>query len=1051
MASYNMIDKSSKFISNTEQLLALTQHRINDKKTINKHLDELNNINYKNFIIPDNETVMLLINSLCNVIQVTETILINNYCKLICNLIEGGCTLSKRTYLTCKKWIFQVLEFSELSTKKNGLNSLKCLIDVGTFEGISQDIEKLVGDNGFIKTLAIPSNNGVDEINYLSVNCIESILISKEKNEASLSGHNRKIIKDIVINILTISKANDHNQLFYNKVICSCLRILSLLLSTNLINDDPESIGEVLGIIQSYLFHGIPNYQKITPQNLRPAMMNLPERVHVPPKGRSSRTSTKSKSKRLTTKKILDNSIVKQDVLKLNTNKSSDSETSDNETINQSRFDSKIRLETINLLYTSIREISSRQMFGYWSQIISSGTSESSRVLIKLILIDDYSKNRQNALSTLTEAINCAKTFLTHADDNEHPSFLTIFGTVGAMIKELHYSLSLLLSTEKNIAVITHALKCSSSLIQTTPYSRLKNGLAKKIARNCRAFIYHKDPTIRVAVLSVYESFANVDNITPEIQAILDQKYSKNWYINKAMNIEEKISSNNDDDVDDVDDNEEIDEIDVANFDDTLEIDDQDDDDSSKQMTILLDICLKNITDKLVHIPVRLQSLKLLAALSSNIDNSIINFLDKITNTLLDTFNENEPQIALHSCRVLEIISSKLSSTVDDNLLLLKKFWNEIFNPIIGLLKNDNTNLREVACDCLGSINNQIFNEFNLSQQRTVITILIGAVRDNETVVRAAGLRSLGLLITLPCLEDEIGFIMDLADLVSTSLDDKNISVRIKAAWTLANLTDCLIRQKNNDNIEQLNLNNLLPKLYCVSVNASKDNNKVKCNSLRAVGNIINMSNNRDILGDVSGAIDVLIDSAKSGNDMKVRWNSCRAIGFILSNEPDVVLPSTWRDIIFPELCELIIHASNFKVRTNAAWALTSCNCYGKYVVIILKNILIALDNSEHVPNFVEYGHRDALVQQLCLAFANIIKCIDAGHLDAIWQDLQNRIEYIAGYMRKFQERALPEKTRDLIDARLKMIELCQNKQLKDYEKNIANELAKIFDANCYL
>lgn len=779
--------------------------------------------------------------------------------------------------------------------------------------------------------------------------------------------------------------------------------------------------------------------------------MNLPDHIHTPPKGRTQRPA-KTKSKKSTNKKILDNSIINnQELLKLSC-KSSDSETSDTETINKTRLYSKIRLETINLLYTAIREIPNREMFGYWLQIISStpDTLSSSRVLVKLILIDDYSKNRQNALSTLTETINCSKAFLIHADDNEHPSFLTIFGTVGAMIKELHQSLSLLLSTEKNIAVITHALKCSSSLIQSTPYSRLKNGLATKLARNCRSFIYHKDPTIRVAVLSVYESFSNNNHITPEIHTILNQKTKKLQSFD-GRNLTKTI----DNDLDKND--EEVDEIDVENFD-NLEIDDDDeeeekDDDvdgTSQVMTLLVENCLNNIADKMVHIPVRLQSLKLLASLTSNVENSVLNFIDIVTKTLLDTLNENEPQVVLHSCRVIEVISTKLSSTIDKNYHKLKKYWNEIFDSMIELLKNDNTNLREVACDCIGSINNMILAEFSLSRMKIIIIVLIGAVRDDESAVRAASLRSLGLLITLPCLDDEINFIMDLADLVCELIYDKNLGVRIKAAWALANLTDCLIRQKDNENIEQLNLDILLPKLYQVSVKASNDNNKVKCNSLRALGNVIYLCNNRDILGDVSAAINVLIESAKTGNDMKVRWNSCRAIGFILSHKPDDILPTKWKDTIFPVLCELIIHASNFKVRTNAAWALSSCCYYGKYGGFLLKNILIALDNSKHVPNFFEYEHRDALVQQLCLTIASIVKYLDVNDLVVIWNDFKDHVEYVTGYMKTFQERALPEKTRDLIDAKLRMIEFSQDEGLKDCEKKIAMEIAKIFDTDNY-
>jgi len=77
-----------------------------------------------------------------------------------------------------------------------------------------------------------------------------------------------------------------------------------------------------------------------------------------------------------------------------------------------------------------------------------------------------------------------------------------------------------------------------------------------------------------------------------------------------------------------------------------------------------------------------------------------------------------------------------------------------------------------------------------------IITILFGAVRDEESGVRAAGLRALGMLVTLPALEDDTGFLMDLVDTGCLASDDKNLGVRIKSIWMLANLCDCLSRQK---------------------------------------------------------------------------------------------------------------------------------------------------------------------------------------------------------------------------------------------------------------
>lgn len=77
-----------------------------------------------------------------------------------------------------------------------------------------------------------------------------------------------------------------------------------------------------------------------------------------------------------------------------------------------------------------------------------------------------------------------------------------------------------------------------------------------------------------------------------------------------------------------------------------------------------------------------------------------------------------------------------------------------------------------------------------------IITVLFGAVQDNESAVRAASLRSLGLLVTLPTLEEDAGFLMDLIDVTCKALQDENLGVRIKAAWAMASLCDGLVKRE---------------------------------------------------------------------------------------------------------------------------------------------------------------------------------------------------------------------------------------------------------------
>lgn len=176
-------------------------------------------------------------------------------------------------------------------------------------------------------------------------------------------------------------------------------------------------------------------------------------------------------------------------------------------------------------------------------------------------------------------------------------------------------------------------------------------------------------------------------------------------------------------------------------------------------------------------------------------------------------------------------------------------------------------------------------------------------MHDNESAVRAAGLRALGMLATLSALKEETGFLMDLADVVCLTASDNNLGVRIKGAWALANLCNCLSTEKlvtsilnlfhihililltpffaviyivnafpfrDNEEVEPVPLEVLLPKIYHVSIKACKDNDKVKCNAVRALGSILYLCPDKHILKDTSQGLEALINCATLGNDMKV-------------------------------------------------------------------------------------------------------------------------------------------------------------------------------------
>lgn len=269
-----------------------------------------------------------------------------------------------------------------------------------------------------------------------------------------------------------------------------CLRILRNVLPEKSNTDNADLIGELLGVVQAYLFHGIEGYAKITPQVLRPATMNLPDMTHPIQKKKYFRNH-KTRNKKQPPKKV-ENKNTSFPEANLAVKYSSDSDTSDTENRNAAQSESKVRLQAAQLLNTLVLHSQNRDLFGYWTQIVASGSKIDARVLTRCILKEPFAKVRQLALTTLNDLLMGAKIFLSHAEDVEKMSFVTVFGMLGSVIKEIHDTLSLVMSAERNVVVLTQALKCANSLAQGTPYSRLKPGLATKLIRNCRNHLFHK-------------------------------------------------------------------------------------------------------------------------------------------------------------------------------------------------------------------------------------------------------------------------------------------------------------------------------------------------------------------------------------------------------------------------------------------------------------------------------------------------------------------------------------------------------------------------------
>lgn len=222
-----------------------------------------------------------------------------------------------------------------------------------------------------------------------------------------------------------------------------------------------------------------------------------------------------------------------------------------------------------------------------------------------------------------------------------------------------------------------------------------------------------------------------------------------------------------------------------------------------------------------------------------------------------------------------------------------------------------------------------------------------------------------------------------MADTICILLDNTNVTVKIKASWSLGNLSDVLVLSGPDPNCDDIP-DDLLLNLLKGGLKIANDHEKVKANAARALGNLLQLITptliqQKEFSEITDSAIDVLIKNSTTGTNMKSRWNSCYAMGNILKNSCLYCDNETRSTKMFATLMDLVMNFRNFKVRINAALAL-SCSktrqFYNPCYFMVWKSLLRALENTQSVEDFNEYNHRDNLVDQVTF-FLLFDKCTE--------------------------------------------------------------------------
>lgn len=168
-----------------------------------------------------------------------------------------------------------------------------------------------------------------------------------------------------------------------------------------------------------------------------------------------------------------------------------------------------------------------------------------------------------------------------------------------------------------------------------------------------------------------------------------------------------------------------------------------------------------------------------------------------------------------------------------------------------------------------------------------LISLLSGCTFDDELNVRAAAVRALAIYIMYPSLRENVCFVENTSDTVIRLLQHGSLDVRIKGSWALANISDALVANSSDTNREIVS-NDLLKRLFDVSFICT-GNDKIRCNAVRAIGNLLRLITEEHLRTEVwrSVAADAIVklnENVCHRGNAKLNWNACHAVGNFMRN-----------------------------------------------------------------------------------------------------------------------------------------------------------------------
>lgn len=635
---------------------------------------------------------------------------------------------------------------------------------------------------------------------------------------------------------------------------------------------------------------------------------------------------------------------------------SSGSEYSGNEGLFDRISTWKIRFHSLGCIQTLVKCASASNFVMYWSSFLAQSPSQPS--LLSIMMTDPSHQVRTVACKLLSTMLEGQRSFLKVTNISPIRTtkstlpYMPLSHKLSNVIREINACFVKVLEEETFISTKVQILKSLGSVSQQIPYDDDYETKERTLVLVLRCYS-DPEPSIKKASLNCLASLLNQTSET------LDETRKEEQFIRDSKMVETILTHF------------EVDRVLTMEY-----------------CKILASIALNHLTLIFEHF------------------DTIFCFIKDITDNKQEN-QEIEPNTRLQAVKILENFTKALL----DNKTLppedITNIWTQINQSHIPSLANDRYSpVRASICNMLSQMPNCVVGFIDAKYKIMVVTMVLGLCGDEAPVVRAQACRTLGVFILNKTLNVDPLFVSDAGVVLSKAVKDRNLNVRIRSAWSLANLCDSLsVIHENHSNDQDMEPKDIPTHiLYIIAkaaLHATRDNEKVRPNAVRALGNFLRFASKTlfsedDTLDFYEKIARIIVKNTKEGSP-KVRWNACYALSNIFHNPRVLSLSPTSLSSAIEALVNLLDTSKNYKIIIHALNALSipSRDFYmGQFSVVcgsvanIIMNIETILDSGDNA----SLHYKEPLYHQACVTMAHIVNILTDTdlHDSSIMDQLKN-------------------------------------------------------------